>query len=85
MSGIENFLIVFDYSKNEPISWLDFGADVDRATNTYADLERLHRNSHAIDIVLVGSDSIETVRMTHSNYFANGSRDLVERLLEPLS
>ena len=28
-----------------------------------------HRHDLHIDIVLIGSDSIETVRLTHANYF----------------
>jgi hypothetical protein len=36
-------------------------------------LEREHRGDDKLEIVLIGSDSIETVRRTHSNYFGNGT------------
>ena len=35
----------------------------------YAATEEEYRDRRAIEIVLIGSDSIETVRMTHANYF----------------
>ncbi|MGA9377029.1 MAG: hypothetical protein ACSLE7_03610 [Mycobacterium sp.] len=36
----------------------------------YADKEREHLDSSdSIEIVLIGSDSLETVKLTHANYF----------------
>jgi hypothetical protein len=35
----------------------------------YSAKEEEYRDRKDIEIVLVGSDSIETVRMTHANYF----------------
>jgi hypothetical protein len=32
-------------------------------------MEMQHRHDLHIDIVLIGSDSIETVRLTHANYY----------------
>lgn len=85
MSAINNFLLVFDHSKNELKVCEEFGTDTERATLAYADMERRYRETHFMDIVLVGSDSIETVKVTHSTYFKNGSRALVERSLrQPL-
>lgn len=81
MSTIKNFLLIFDHSQNELIHCEDFGTDIDLATSAYADAEKKNRDTHSIDIVLVGSDSIETVKVTHSTYFKNGARSLVERAL----
>lgn len=40
------------------------------AMAAYAQLERDHdQKDTAIEIVLIGSDSLETVRLTHANYF----------------
>jgi hypothetical protein len=36
----------------------------------YARLEREHLNrADGVEIVLIGSDSLETVKVTHANYF----------------
>ena len=49
-----------------------FGTDQEAALDAYAACELKHRDEPMIDIVLVGSDSIDTVRMTHANYFEGG-------------
>ncbi|MGO1539279.1 MAG: hypothetical protein ACTHZ9_13360 [Leucobacter sp.] len=81
MSSINNFLLAFDHARNELIICDEYGTDIDRATLAYADLEKRYRDSSSVDIVLVGSDSIDTVRITHANYFVDGSLSLVERSL----
>jgi hypothetical protein len=40
------------------------------AVRAYELAELEHRKDNLIDIVLVGSDSLETVKMTHANYFS---------------
>lgn len=48
----------------------DFGTDVKRAMTEYARLEREHlKNADSMEIVLIGSDSLDTVKITHANYF----------------
>lgn len=42
--------------------------DVDRRV-AYAEIEGEMRDRDGLDIVLVGTDSLETVRRTHSSYF----------------
>ncbi|WP_144628955.1 hypothetical protein [Arthrobacter woluwensis] len=81
MSAIKHFLLVFDHSKNELISNTDFGTDIDKATRAYGEMEKRYRGSYAVDIVLVGSDSIETVKVTHANYFVNGSINKIRDVL----
>ncbi|WP_280407100.1 hypothetical protein [Nocardia brasiliensis] len=67
---MEHFLLVFDHSKAELVSLLEFGSDTKRAMSEYARLERQHLNTDDnIEIVLIGSDSLETVKVTHANYF----------------
>lgn len=43
--------------------------------NTYEEIEEFYRDSPHMDIVLEGSDSIETVKITHANYFDGSARD----------
>jgi len=66
--SIHHFLLVFDHEQGRLISEQHFGTDAAAALNAYSDLERKHQ-ADLIEIVLIGSDSIETVRLTHANYF----------------
>ncbi len=69
---IQHFLLVFDHSRGELIELAEFGDDGDRAVARYAEKEQEYQGRKDIDIVLVGSDSLETVRLTPANYF-NGT------------
>lgn len=82
MSAIKHFLLVFDHARNELISQKGFGEDAESAMAEYAKLEEQHRGSSAVDIVLVGSDSIETVKVTHSSYFNGFAAEDADGLIE---
>jgi hypothetical protein len=43
--------------------------DVDSGFAAYAQAEDEHRGRHDIEVVLLGSDSIETLKRTHGHYF----------------
>lgn len=75
MTGsLNHFLLVFDHQAGELVDLKEFGTDVKTAMAEYSRLEREHMedSSDAIEIVLIGSDSLETVKVTHANYF-NGT------------
>ena len=83
MSAIQHFLLIYDHGLDKLVSQVDFGADIDSATVAYAEAEALHRNNPRMDIVLVGSDSIESVKVTHSTYFTGeGKRMIVSYLAQ---
>ncbi|MEQ8716156.1 MAG: hypothetical protein RIE08_00970 [Acidimicrobiales bacterium] len=63
-----HYLIVFDHTKGGLID-LDHFDDRDAATAAYAKAEASYRDITNIEIVLVASDSEETIRRTHANYF----------------
>jgi hypothetical protein len=63
-----HFLLVFDHDKNQLLEATPF-TDANEAASRYTLLEERHRGSKALEIVLVGSDSIETIHQTHGNYF----------------
>ncbi|WP_111718745.1 hypothetical protein [Homoserinimonas sp. OAct 916] len=70
MAAIQHFILVFDHAKGHLIcDPLDFGHDSKSAVARYSALEHEYRESTNMDIVLVGSDSLETVKVTHANYF----------------
>ncbi len=66
---IKHFLLVFDHEKGKLLDTRDFGSDSERAVTAYAEMERECGDNPAIEIVLIGSDSYETVQFTHANYF----------------
>jgi len=81
VSEIRHFLLVFDHEIDTLIEQRDFSDDLEAATEAYAQAEAKYRNDPLKDIVLVGSDSIETVRVTHSTYFDGMGRTLIEKAL----
>jgi hypothetical protein len=73
--ALQHFLILYSLRNAQLVQMEEFGSDVDRATAAYADLEREYRDRPDHDdyeIVLVGADSLDTVRITHSRYFRRG-------------
>jgi hypothetical protein len=69
---INHFLLVFDHQKGRLVETREFGADSKGAVAAYAQKERELQDQRLIEVVLIGSDSLETVKLTHANYF-NGS------------
>lgn len=71
MSGtkIRHYLLVFDHDAGRLIDKQDFGEDGDAAVTAYAEKEREFGGREAIEIVLIGSDSLDTIKLTHANYF----------------
>jgi len=67
--GIQHFLLVFDHERGELVRTEEFGEDSESAVAAYARTEEEYRDQPRIEIVLIGSDSLETVRLTHGNYF----------------
>ena len=66
---IHHFLLVFDHDKGHLVEQKDFGTDGVKAVNEYSVKELEYRNRPRVEIVLIGSDSIATIRLTHANYF----------------
>lgn len=70
MTGVVmHFLLVFDHEQSKLIHEQNFGTDVKAAVSEYGRWEHENKENPNIDIVLVGSDSLETVKLTHANYF----------------
>lgn len=79
---IKHFLIVFDHAAGrlaEPV--IEFGEDSDRAVAAYAAKEKELQGKNLMEIVLIGSDSLGTVKLTHANYF-DGSVSVSKYLAE---
>ncbi len=69
MSKIQHFLLVFDHDQAALIDLKEYGEDSVSAVAAYAAKERELKDAGSIEIVLIGSDSLDTVKLTHANYF----------------
>lgn len=81
MTQINHFILVFDHAQDKLIDVQDFGTDSTAAIERYGELEREHRDSVRMDIVLVGSDSLDTVRVTHATYFDGVAKSMIRKAL----
>ena len=79
MPELSQFLIVFDHEQGALHQDIAVFADPADALHAYDAAERHFAKQAHIQVVLIGSDSLDTVRRTHANYF-DGTAAL-ERLL----
>lgn len=56
-----------------------FEIDYEAAQKAYAEAEQANGMGSRLDIVLLSADSLETIKQTHSSYFA-GNKGLAELL-----
>jgi hypothetical protein len=75
---IKHFLVVYRVSEGTS-KVQEFGTDYDAAQAAYAAAEQEHRADDDTDIVLLGADSLATIKETHSSYFKD--RDALKREL----
>ena len=76
---INHFLVVYDIRNG--LAHVDaFGKEYDAALAAYAEAEANHRHDSNVEVVLLGSDSIETLERTHSSYFELAEKH-VDRLV----
>jgi hypothetical protein len=77
---INHFLVIYDI--NNGLAHVDpFEGDYDGALEAYARAEEQYRNDNNVEVVLLGSDSIETLERTHSSYFELAEKH-VDRVVE---
>lgn len=62
-SPILQFLFIYD-REHDHVEMTEFGDDSERALDAYAEAERKYCDHNYFDIVLIGSDSLESVRQT---------------------
>lgn len=73
--ALNHFLLIYNVQLQrlaEPPR--EFGENAELATRCYGEVEREYRDrrdSAHFEIVLIGADSIETIRKTHAHYFAD--------------
>ena len=79
---LKHFLLVFDHAAGRLLSHEEFD-EVETALEAYEQAEVSYDSSSNIEVVLIGSDSFETVRETHANYF-DGTAALAKALVDIL-
>lgn len=65
-----HFLLVYDRTLGRLVFEQPY-TDPAEALHAYEEMEERHRDERNMEIVLVGADSIETVMLTHGNYWAS--------------
>ena len=76
-----HFLLVYDREADVLVSAKEF-RNPEAATVAYETAEQdAFLSGRRMDIVLVGSDSLDTVKITHSNYFSGNAMRRVRDVL----
>jgi predicted metal-dependent HD superfamily phosphohydrolase len=78
MAELSQFLIVFNHDRGALHQDVTVLVDPVEALSAYDAAERHFAEQAHIEVVLIGSDSLDTVRRTHANYFDGTA---LERLL----
>jgi hypothetical protein len=68
-----HFLLVYNFELQRLVFSQQF-EDPEQAVAEYARLEAEHRNDANLEIVLVGADSLDTIKTTHGHYFDGDAR-----------
>lgn len=71
-----NWLLVYDWKNSKQYRWMDCGPDCIEAARMYAKWERDFPWRDGYEVVLIGSDSRETIEWTHAHYFGRSADDL---------
>lgn len=67
-----HYLLIYNIDLGRLVETKEF-TDAGAAAAQYAALERTYAGQKGFEIVLVGADSIETIKRTHGQYFADES------------
>ena len=65
-----HYLLIYNIDLGRLVETKEF-KDAAAAAAEYAALERAYAGQGSFEIVLVGADSIETIKRTHGQYFAD--------------
>ena len=77
-----DFLIVYDHDARKQISLEEF-RNTAEALKAYGEREEQYRDNPRLEVVLLGADSVEAIKVTHSNYFED-TADALDGLLASL-
>lgn len=69
---VTHFLLIYDL-KRRSLRWEDLGPDAEAAAARYSQAEE--DLGAGYEIVLIGADSLDTIRTTHAHYFEGERND----------
>ena len=69
---LKHFLVVYDHRRGRLIEPPEQFDDPVEATDAYSRTEAQYDQDDMVEVVLIGSNSINTVYRTHANYFGGG-------------
>ncbi len=76
-SGLNNWLLVFDWSKGEFVTWDVVSRNPQEAMASYVRYENEFPTEDRFEVVLIGSSNVATVSRTHSHYFGIADFDKI--------
>jgi hypothetical protein len=86
--ALRSFLLVYNWRESRLDHWRDLDREVrdkklspQEARGLYGEYEKRYQQRDGYEVVLIGADSIETVRKTHSHYFGGAPLDPFTELL----
>lgn len=86
--AIRNFLVVFNWRESKLDHWRDLDRELRDGETSAQEAQELYRQYEArfkpddgYEVVMIGADSIETVRQTHGHYFGKIAIDPFAELL----
>jgi len=71
----QSFLFVRD-ARGGHLTVTELGADRGPAIKVYGEAERFYSGQPWIEVLLLGAESLETLRVTHANWFPDWKPDL---------
>jgi hypothetical protein len=86
--ALRNFLLVYNWKESTLDHWRDLTRETrddklspEEAQRLYRDYEKRFPQHEGYEVVLIGADSIATVRKTHGHYFGGAPLDPFSELL----
>lgn len=86
--AIKNFLIVFNWRESTLDHWRDLDREMQdqelspsQARDVYRQYELRYKPTDGYEVVMIGADSIDTIRKTHGHYFGRIATDPFRELL----
>jgi hypothetical protein len=73
--SVIHYLLIYDLRAGRLLETRAFES-ADEASAAYSKAERQHLDQPDIEIVLIGADSLDTIRRTHGHYFATGGPEI---------
>lgn len=68
-----HFILIYNTDLRKLVSEVERFVDVEDATAKFVRLENGFEGKPHLQVILVGADSIDTIRETHPHYFGNGN------------